>query len=261
MKLTEYMFFYPILPSLIWHIVHFKEPICSFYCPGKKIKNTRWGIFTEEEEREVKCFLVLESLFLVGVSRAVTVLQWQRSVFEKASVPSWALDSCWAAMRTALCLPLSSMPPSSVANHPNLCLLHPYLNLTTTVLCVTSAQYTSDRNAGCPYEDCGPAIPGLVDTVMFYTQPPLWVCVSINPESKERSHGVTARIHPGPVLCPLLSWEVGGEALLAQTARKGQSGVQPDCNLCTLCDALAKYRAGNPNSWKKQHQTMELGET
>lgn len=80
-----------------------------------------------------------------------------------------AHESRCAAMRTALCLPLSSVPlllsgpflPASLAPlfHPCLNLLKRRCGLTVvvshhaaTVLCVTSAQYTSDRSVQGHYE-------------------------------------------------------------------------------------------------------------
>lgn len=116
-------------------------------------------------------------------------------------------------MRTALCLPLSSLPP--LLSGPFLPgspapLLHPCLNLlkrrcgltvvvshhAATVLCVTSAQYTSDRSVQGHYEsqhlggaDEAPAIPGPANTVMFYTCP---LGVHMHLSVHGGVHGVTA---------------------------------------------------------------------
>lgn len=93
----------------------------------------------------------------------------------------------------------------------------------TTVLCVTSAQYTLERSSTrwlwipTPWRGIRDlAIPGPANTVMFYTHPPpqLGVCVRSNPcVSKGGFMGLRPPASHCPARWPLRSWRVSVTAL------------------------------------------------
>lgn len=205
--------------------------------------------------------LVLESLFW-----SESAEQWQRrgdrGVFLKKPVSRHgclihAGQPCGPPF-ASLCLPCL---PSSVANLPNLrppssALKSPEVHMSGWqwwFLIPPRHFYVSQaldsHRTGVLMKTVARPFLVLVDTVVFYTHPPLCgVCVRINPKSKrKKSRGWWPLIRPGPALCPPLSWEVGGEALLAHAAWKGLSRVQPDRNLATFGGPLRRFR----QKWKK----------